>query len=359
MRGSKGKFSWIILFFVVTFAIIQPTNAQASVFSFVTGLFASPTDASTTVTGDLNSQTAAVLQAVNNINPEPNKNRDIAIVDDSAIETEIGPMGTASQIASSTQNNIISVYTVKSGDTLSEIASMFNVSKDTVLYANDLKSEKDLKPGMQLVILPVSGIYHTVIKGETLNSIAKKFKVDPSDILSYNDFGNATDLKVGMDIVIPGAEEIIPVSKPAGAPGVIPSKGVPANLSGYLSWPVSKGAVKETQKLHGKYRTAIDLASLGGVDVSVRAAASGFVLIARASGWNGGYGNYIVIQHSNGLQTLYAHLSEVSVSQGQSVGQGDSIGKMGDTGNSTGTHLHFELWGTVNGWKVKSWNPFN
>ena len=310
----------------------------------------------------------AVLQPVNNISPEPNKIRDISIVDDSAIQTEMGPLGTASQIASSTQNNTISVYTVKPGDTLAEIASMFNVSTDTILYANDLKSQKDIKTGDQLVILPVSGVYHTVVKGETLNSIAKKFSVDPSDILSYNDFSSDSDLKVGTDIVIPGAENSTPATnKTPGNSSGSNSKGntnsgtsgsTPASLIGYLSWPVSKSAVKETQGLHGKYRTAVDLASLGGVDVPVRASASGVVIIARDSGWNGGYGNYIVIQHSNGLQTLYAHLSEISVAQGQSVGQGDEIGKMGDTGNSTGTHLHFELWGSVNGWKVRNWNPF-
>ena len=298
------------------------------------------------------------MEAVNALDPNPDKNTHITTEDNALLPVDIV------SAASSTQNNTISVYTVKQGDILSEIASMFNVSTDTILYANDLKSEKDLKPGMQLVILPISGIYYTVNKGsngkvESLDSIAKKFKVDPSDILSYNDFADGVDLKVGMNIVIPGAEEIIPVSKPSGTPVVIPSKGVPAGLSRYLTWPVSRSAVKETQKLHGKYKTAIDLASLGGIDVSVRAAASGVVLIARNSGWNGGYGNYIVIQHSNGLQTLYAHLSEVSVNQGQSVGQGDLIGNMGNTGNSTGTHLHFELWGTVSGWKVKSWNPFN
>ena len=363
-------FSWITLLAVLGFAILQPISANASVFSFIGSFFASPTDASS-VPGDLNSQNMPVLQPVNNISPEPNKNRDITIVDDSLMEAGVGPSGTEKQIASSTTNNTISVYTVKPGDTLSEIASMFNVSSDTILYANDLKSQKDLKPGMQLVILPVSGIYHTVIKGETLSSIAKKYKVDSSDILSFNDFASASDLKVGMDIVIPGAEEATAPSSEkttpsSGSSSQGTSKGsssssnssVPSSLSGYLSWPVSKSAVKETQGLHGKYRTAVDLASLGGVDVSVKAAATGVVIIAKDSGWNGGYGNYIVIQHSNGLQTLYAHLSEISVTQGQSVGQGDLIGKMGDTGNSTGTHLHFELWGTVNGWKVKNWNPF-
>ena len=304
----------------------------------------------------MNSQNVAILQPVNNINPEPNKNRDLTIVDDSAIQA----VDIASS-ASSTQNNTISVYTVKTGDTLTEIASMFGVSPETILYANDLKSQKDLKPGDQLVILPVSGIYHTVVKGETLSGIAKKFKVDASDILSYNDFSSADDLKVGMDIVIPGAEEIAPstgANNPpptSGGSSQGTSKGASsAGLSGYLTKPVS--GAKETQGLHGKYRTAVDLAS--SIGTPIHAAATGVVLIARSSGWNGGYGNYIVVQHSNGLQTLYAHLSDVLVNQGQSVGQGDLIGKMGSSGNSTGSHLHFELFGSVNGWKVKNWNPF-
>lgn len=322
--------------------------------------------------GNLNSQNTAILQAADNIDPNPNKNKDLTIVDDSAIENEMGPLGTVSQIASSTQNNTISVYTVKPGDTLSEIASLFNVSTDTILYANDLKSEKDLVPGSQLVILPVSGLYYTVVKGDTLSSIAKKFKVDSADILSFNDFASASDLAVGTTIVIPGAEvsssgfSSSQSSSSSSSSGSTKSasKGqsnssVPASLSGYLIRPVSASETIKTQGLHGKYRTAVDLASVGGTHPTIHAAASGVVIIAKDSGWNGGYGNYIVIQHSNGLQTLYAHLSKIEVSSGQAVNQGDEIGVIGDTGNSTGTHLHFELWGTVDGWKVRNWNPFN
>ncbi len=338
--ASKGKFSWIVLFFVITFVIVSPSNAKASVFSFVTDLFTSPTDASTTVLGDLNSQTAAILQAANNIDPNPNKNRDLSIVDDSAIETEMGPLGTASQIASSTQNNTISVYTVKAGDTLSEIASLFNVSKNTVLWANDLKSEKDLKPGMQLLILPVSGIEHIVTKGETVSSIAKKFGADSGDILTFNDLASASDLKVGMNIIIPGAE----VSTPTTSSVKNNSNDQPSGVSGYYIRPISGG--RRTQGLHGACHCGVDLAS--NIGTPIHAAADGTVILSRMGGWNGGYGNYVIIAHSNGTQTLYAHMSQTLVSTGDHVTQGQTIGLMGSTGNSTGSHVHFEIRGARN-----------
>ena len=331
---------------MITFCVISPSNAKASVFSFVTDLFTPTTDASTTVLGDLNSQTAAILQAANNIDPNPNKNRDLTIVDDSAIQTEMGPLGTVSQIASSTQNNTISVYTVKPGDTLAEIASMFNVSKNTILWANDLKSQKDLKPGIQLLILPVSGIEHTVVKGETLNSIAKKFSADSDDILIFNDLASASDLKVGMDIIIPGAE----VSNPESSNSTKESSGKanynnqPSGVSGYYIRPINGGV--RTQGLHGACHCAVDLAS--NIGTPIHAAADGTVILSRMGGWNGGYGNYVIIAHSNGTQTLYAHMSQTLVSTGDHVTQGQTIGLMGSTGNSTGSHVHFEIRGARN-----------
>ncbi len=341
-------FSWVVLLFVVTFAILEPISADASVFSFIGDLFASPTDAST-VSGELNSQTAAVLQAVPNISPEPNKIRDINIVDDSAIQTEMGPLGTVSQIASSTQSNTISVYTVKAGDTLSEIASLFNVSTNTILWANDLKSQKDLKPGDQLLILPVSGIEYTVAKGETLNSLAKKFDVDPNDILGFNDLSSASDLKVGMDIIIPGAEESSSSSTSSGSKSSSSSSkntysSLPKAVSGYYIRPISGGV--KTQGLHGACHCAVDLAS--SIGTSIHAAADGTVILSRMGGWNGGYGNYVIISHSNGTQTLYAHMQKTLVSTGDKVTQGQTIGLMGSTGNSTGSHVHFEIRGAKN-----------
>jgi len=114
-------------------------------------------------------------------------------------------------------------------------------------------------------------------------------------------------------------------------------------VPGYFSWPVGGGVI--TQGLHGW--NAVDIGAPSGTPVY--AAAGGTVIVARSGGgWNGGYGNYVVISHSNGTQTLYAHLSRVLVSAGQGVGQGDTVGKVGATGEATGPHLHFEVRGAAN-----------
>jgi murein DD-endopeptidase MepM/ murein hydrolase activator NlpD len=100
----------------------------------------------------------------------------------------------------------------------------------------------------------------------------------------------------------------------------------------------------KTQGIHG--HNAVDLASSYGTNIM--AAADGTVIVAKIGGWNGGYGNYVVINHPNGTQTLYAHMSSISVSVGQGVTQGESIGRMGETGDATGVHVHFEIRGAPN-----------
>ena len=112
--------------------------------------------------------------------------------------------------------------------------------------------------------------------------------------------------------------------------------------SGYYLRPISGGT--RTQGIHGF--NAVDLAA--SVGTPIMASASGKVIISKNSGWNGGYGNYIVIEHPNGTQTLYAHASKVIVFSGQSVVQGQVIGYVGSTGRSTGAHVHFEIRGAKN-----------
>jgi murein DD-endopeptidase MepM/ murein hydrolase activator NlpD len=119
--------------------------------------------------------------------------------------------------------------------------------------------------------------------------------------------------------------------------------GATGSASGSGFTHPAPGSVK-SQGIHGY--NAVDLA--GGMGSAIRAAADGEVIVARPSGWNGGYGNYIVIRHSNGVQTLYAHLSSLNVGVGSYVSQGQTIGGMGNTGRSTGTHLHFEVRGGRN-----------
>ncbi len=333
----------------------MPQGTHANVLSSLIGIFSASANEATSADAAVNSQnlqTLNILQADTNPNPTPTKKEaDLSVVADSALENSSGPSGAAAEVADVKTTDQISVYTVHPGDTLSQIAQMFGVSQSTVLLANNLKSASDIHSGEQLVILPVSGIQYTVKKGDTIASIAAKYKVNVDDIVGANDISVNSSLSAGDILIVPDAD-----TTPASTPTSSGSKGKPSSgstsssVKGYFARPTN--GIK-TQGLHGKYRTAVDLAS--PVGTAVHAAASGKVIVARMGGWNGGYGNYIVIQHSNGMQSLYAHLSEVDVTPGAYVSQGDFIGKTGNTGNSTGPHLHFEILGAG----VRNWNPFN
>jgi murein DD-endopeptidase MepM/ murein hydrolase activator NlpD len=170
--------------------------------------------------------------------------------------------------------------------------------------------------------------------------IAKKYSGDITDILAYNQIETTEDIIVGETIVIPGGE--IEAPKVPLKPTLKTSKGGGVALRGFFAHP-APGAVR-TQGVHGY--NGVDLGA--AIGTPIRAAAAGTVIISKSSGWNGGYGQYIVIKHPNGTQTLYAHLSANAVGVGASVAQGQTIGNMGNTGKSTGSHLHFEVRGARN-----------
>ncbi len=266
------------------------------------------------------------------------------LANDQPAETELATEDTAT----------ITTYIVQSGDTLSGIASKFGISVNTIRWANDLTEKTSkIKPGDELVILPVSGIEYTVKKGDTLSGIAARYDTDQEDILKYNDV-DADAIKVGMSLIIPGAEPVKAStpkqpSKPvATAPKQQATQTAPTKVaqtttsddsdekpetdSGYAV-PVS-GVL--TQGIHD--RNAVDFGVPTGT--SVKAFKSG---VAKSSGYNGGYGSYIVINHAGSCQTQYSHLSKVSVSVGDTVTQGEVIGLSGNTGRSTGPHLHFNV----------------
>ena len=292
------------------------------------------------------SSTTPVLAAA--LNSDPNASLPPSLsFSGNAILAQSGPEGTIADVAGSAPSDRISIYVVRPGDTLSEIADMFGVSVNTIIWANNLSGVKDVRPGQTLVILPISGTKHTVAKGDTLKSIAKKYKADANEIAQFNGLDPAEGLAVGSTIIIPGGEIAPPApTKPRrGSPSrrTEPYLGGGGSLqSGYYANPVP-GALL-TQGIHGW--NAIDLGAARGTPI--RAAADGTVIIARNGGWNGGYGNYVVITHDNGTQTLYGHMTNAIVSPGQSVSAGQVIGYLGSTGESTGPHLHFEVRGAAN-----------
>jgi LysM repeat protein len=262
---------------------------------------------------------------------------DIAVVDGALMSSV--PV-TEEDKTESRSGGEISVYTVREGDSLSEIAEMYSVTSNTILWANDINKASSIRPGDTLVILPIVGVQHEVAKGETLASIVKEYDADFDEVLDYNNLTSADDLTVGTELMIPGGN-MHTATKVAARPAPSKSTGSVASGAG-LSHP-APGAVR-TQGIHGY--NAVDLAGSHGM--AIRAAAAGEVIVSKSSGWNGGYGNYIVVRHSNGTQTLYAHLSANYVGVGAWVAAGETIAAMGNTGRSTGTHLHFEVRGGSN-----------
>jgi LysM repeat protein len=253
--------------------------------------------------------------------------------------------------------NDTSVYVVRDGDSISKIANMFGVSVDTILWANDMKKGDKITPGDVLLILPISGIKHTVTKGQTLQSIASLYKVDVNDIIQNNDITLDTPLAVGDTLIIPNGEK----SKESNTP--IPVKDLGAsiakdklyyeqhsikNLAGYFIDPVP--GYRLSQGIHDN--NAVDLAIAKGTPIL--AAAEGTVILAR-KGYNGGFGNLVIISHPNGTESLYAHMSKLGITTGANVYQGQVIGFVGSTGHSTGPHLHFEVHGAQNPGIDGSW----
>ncbi len=282
-----------------------------------------------------------VLTAAQNSEPHDARGgSDVLALDGVLVST--GPVGADEITASRTNDGEISVYVVRAGDSLSEIAGMFGVTSNTILWANDLPRASAIKPGDSLIILPIAGVRHVVKYGDTLSTIAKKYKGNAEEILSYNQLQSDTDLVVGDTLVIPGGAlhaATVPLStKTAKKNSTIKNTAT----GGSFSHPIP-GAIK-TQGIHGS--NGVDFGA--GIGTTIRAAGAGQVIVAKSTGWNGGYGNYIVIKHTNGTQTLYAHLSRVDVGVGSSVAAGESIGASGNSGKSTGPHLHFEVRGGKN-----------
>jgi LysM repeat protein len=347
--------------------LVLPVFAQASTFSFIESLLGGNPIITSADSTTLNSQTVPILSAAVNVDPNAAVGGgDITVVDGSALVADEGPSGTAADIGGNQyQNSQISVYTVRPGDTLSEIAAMFDVSTNTIIGANNIKNGV-IQPGETLIILPITGIEHVVVKGDTLASLAKEYNSNADDIASYNSLDNGAALTVGATLIIPNGEAttVVGASTPTKATSAktgtsthakVIAKiaagsatepylgGSGAPIPGYFAWPLEGGIV--TQGLHGW--NAVDIGAPRGTPIY--AAAAGTVLVAKDNGaWNGGYGNYVVIAHGNGPETLYAHMSAVLTSPGDTVSQGDEIGRVGMTGEATGNHLHFEVRGAEN-----------
>ncbi len=255
------------------------------------------------------------------------------------------------------ENSEIQQYTVREGDTISTIAQKFGVSTKTVLWSNNLTDDqaKRVRTGDTLWILPVTGVAHKVKSGETVASIAKKYSASEEDIIEFNDLLAADDLAEGVEIIVPDGKQPAPPPPPPSTTRIasfqqVFTGGTPAAnavVSGTkLQWPT---ITRRISQYYGYRHSGLDID--GEFGDPIYAPESGTVVSA---GWNGGYGLEVVINHGNGIVTRNAHMQKVFVSVGQSVGRGQTVGEMGSTGRSTGSHSHYEV--IVNG---RTTNPFS
>lgn len=229
-------------------------------------------------------------------------------------------------------------YEVKGGDTIAAIAQKFDVSTDTIKWANNLKADT-IKPGQELNIPPVTGVVHKVNSGESIYSIAKKYNTNPQKIADFwpNDFADLETFALIPGQVLYVPDGVIPPEQPryvARAPQYAPIQAGARGTSNFI-WPTS-GSI--SQGFAG-YHPAIDIENRAAP--TIIAADGGSVVFSGCVGF--GYGCHVVVDHGNGFQTLYAHMSALSVSAGTAVSQGQQLGVMGCTGRCTGTHLHFEI----------------
>lgn len=260
------------------------------------------------------------------------------------------------ETSNSNKRNSVITHIVENGETVSSIAHKFDLNVNSILWANNLSERSLIRPGDKLTILPQNGILYTVVKGDTVGKIARNYGVAENAIINGNNLGNS--IGIGQKIIIPGAS-ILAKKAPTQASANNNYTGLsiikdlvkpPASKAtgAGMAWPTTGHRI--TQYYSWRH-TGLDIADKVGTPLY--ATDSGTVVISQY-GYNGGYGNTIVIDHGNGIRTRYAHASKLFVSVGEKVSKGETIAAMGSTGNSTGSHIHFEV--IINGAK---YNPLN
>jgi murein DD-endopeptidase MepM/ murein hydrolase activator NlpD len=221
-------------------------------------------------------------------------------------------------------------YTVRKGDTVSGIAAEHHISIDAIIASNGIANVKKLREGEILRIPNMDGIPYTVKKGDSITKISTAMGVPKEAILDANDIQNDA-ISQGTVLFIPGARMKREELKMAmGDLFIYPIRGRLTSPFGWRNDPIS--GVR-------RFHSAIDLAAPTGVPI--KAAQDGKVSVV---GVNATYGRFVILEHAGGYQTMYAHMSVVSVKQGASVTQGSKIGEVGSTGYSTGPHLHFAVY---------------
>lgn len=247
---------------------------------------------------------------------------------------------------------VVQTYKVVEGDTIGAIAERFGLKTSTILWANDLTESSVLSVGQELLIPSTDGLVVKVREGDTLWDIASDSGADLDEVVKANPHVDPSALQPGQVLIVPGG-------KPVSRPTMIASRGGSTsrtfNGRKFAYWPGGGGLTDyfgwRTHPVYGTrhWHDGIDLDA--PVGTPLRAVAPGTVTMA---GWYGGYGRVIRIDHGGGLVTQYAHLSQIDVEPGQQVEGGEQIGLSGNSGVTTGPHLHFMV--MVNGTAV---NPLD
>ncbi len=272
---------------------------------------------------------------------------DILVSDENGYLIKINPQTNESNRVGLTD---FALHTIADGESLSVIAEHYGVSVSTIMWENGLANANSIRAGQKLLVPPVDGLSYTVQSGDSLEKLADKYEISVESIIAQNTL-EADALNKGQDLFLPGAVQAAPVNiATASYTASSTSRAVSyADVSSSTSAPAfgkifiypTKGKITQGYKA-GHY--AIDIADTS--KPPVWAAGAGTITKASTGTWGGGYGNHIIIDHGDGLQTLYAHLDSVNVYEGQWIGQGDVIGIMGNTGRvygATGIHLHWEV----------------
>lgn len=336
------------LVLVILVLIFKGTSGegQASLFSNLLKNYIEETSASIinisqsqNQLADINSLTALSNQNLGRGGEEPN-NLDLSTIQGNSL---MASSPTAiDYIETGFKRNQIVEYAVQPGDLLSFIAFDYGVSVDSIIWANNLPNANSIRPDQILRIPPVSGVIHKVKNGDTVASIAKKYGATADKILAFNNLEESQPLDIDEELIVPDGQIKSLIITRLGAQSVVAKRfSYLPDLGDYFMTP-TQGRI--SQGIHG--RNGIDKANSCGTPVY--AAADGSATIVDDVGYNGGFGKFIKLVHPNSTETLYAHLSKITIVSGQTVTKGQLIANTGSTGRSTGCHLHFEVHGARN-----------
>ena len=222
-------------------------------------------------------------------------------------------------------------YTIGEGENLTTISRKIGVNLDTLVSVNKITNANKLKPGQKIIIPNRNGLLYTIKQNENIEEVASKYDIQLNRILAFNKIDEISDIEIGDDIFLPGAkytldERIEKFGQMFSLPVTVTRI---SSLFGYRVHPITKVRTKHT---------GVDIP--GSLNTPVYAARKGKVIFA---GYSGGYGNLVIVRHDKGYTTYYGHLNRITTKIGANVGVGVMIGRMGSTGNSTGSHLHFEV----------------